>query len=100
MEGKEVSLNIKPLSQAQQQDINGLKLVALPDLPRAETFIRDLNFGSKLQYPFDWASFSAAVVDWEEYSSKLHKELVLSFPLWRKHESIFPSPLDDFAETA
>ncbi|KAL3510336.1 hypothetical protein ACH5RR_029737 [Cinchona calisaya] len=99
MDRSEVSSHIKSLSQAQQEDITCLKLVVLQDLPVAETFIKSLNCANKLQYIFNCASFSAAVVEWETYSSRLHKELIVTLPLWRKHESIFPCPSDDFAET-
>ncbi|XP_027153646.1 uncharacterized protein LOC113753641 [Coffea eugenioides] len=98
-EVKEVSMDIKPLSQAQQEDINCLKSVVLQDLQQAETFNKDLNCGKKVQYLFDWGSFSAAVVEWEAYSCNLHKEMVTSFPLWRKHGSIFSCPVGDSAET-
>nr|XP_027098591.1 uncharacterized protein LOC113717943 [Coffea arabica] len=98
-EVKEVSADIKPISQAQREDINCLKSVVLQDLQQAETFNKDLNCGKKVQYLFDWGSFSAAVVEWEAYSCNLHKEMVTNFPLWRKHGSIFSCPLDDSAET-
>lgn len=98
-EVKQVSQNIKPLSQVQQEDIKCLKSVVLQDLQQAETFSKDLNCGKKVQYLFDWGSFSAAVVQWEAYSCNLHKEMVMSIPLWRKHGSIFPCSVGDSAVT-
>ncbi|KAF3638809.1 putative 65-kDa microtubule-associated protein 6-like [Capsicum annuum] len=80
-------------SQTQTTDIDRLKSVFLKDLQLAEQFfghskpIKDAEFDS--------VAFSAAVLEWECYVSKLHKELVLHLPHWKTNQSIFCVPLGD-----
>ncbi|PHT99268.1 hypothetical protein BC332_31875 [Capsicum chinense] len=83
-------------SQTQTTDIDRLKSVFLKDLQLAEQFfghskpIKDAEFDS--------IAFSAAVLEWECYVSKLHKELVLHLPHWKTNQSIFCVPLGDFED--
>ncbi|CAI9096877.1 OLC1v1033118C1 [Oldenlandia corymbosa var. corymbosa] len=96
---KEVSTNVLPQSKAQQENINCLKLVFLKDLLQAETFIRNLNCGKKSQFNFDWASLSAALVEWEAYTAALGEKLLQSFPNWKAHGSIFDCSVSHLIES-
>ncbi|PIN04566.1 hypothetical protein CDL12_22899 [Handroanthus impetiginosus] len=60
----------------------------LKDLQLADTLLGHIS-GKNLHRSFDSYIFSAAISEWEAYTFKLRKELVLSLPYWRTHESIF-----------
>ncbi|KAL2541368.1 2-oxoglutarate (2OG) and Fe(II)-dependent oxygenase superfamily protein [Abeliophyllum distichum] len=82
---------IIPLSKTQQLKINSQKLVLLKDPQLAETFFGGVTGRNNLQQLFDldWVSFSDGVSEWEAYTSKLQKEMLMSLPYWISHQSIF-----------
>nr|GMD18091.1 uncharacterized protein LOC109160047 [Ipomoea batatas] len=89
---KAVSVKVAPTSETQRAHINQLKCLFVKDPREAETLFGYQTSVNEKQYKFDWASFSAAVSEWEAYTCRLHKELLLSLPHWRTHQSIFCCP--------
>ncbi|KAI3467953.1 hypothetical protein Pfo_024616 [Paulownia fortunei] len=82
------SINVILLSELQRQKINGLKVVLLKDLQLADT-LPGHTTGKSLHRSFDRFRFSAVLCEWEAYTFKLQKEMVMSFPYWKTHQSIF-----------
>ncbi|CAN4113896.1 unnamed protein product [Withania somnifera] len=80
---EETTPNVTLTSLTQRTDIHSLKFVFLKDPQLMERFF----------YEFDWVAFSAAVLEWECYVLKLHKELVLHLPHWKTNQSIISVPL-------
>lgn len=91
IESEDVSAKLKLLSVEEKGKVNCLRQVVLKDHLRIETFIKNLDSG-KPQCFFNWARFSAAVMEWEVYTKKSYQELHMSFPQWRKYGSIFRVP--------
>lgn len=89
---KAVSTKVTPTSETQRAHINRLKCLFVKDPQAAETLFGYQTPLNDKQHEFDWASFSAAVSEWEAYTCRLHKELLLSLPYWRTHQSIFCCP--------
>ncbi|KAK1380675.1 Procollagen-proline 3-dioxygenase [Heracleum sosnowskyi] len=85
--------DIVQMSELQLERIQSLKLLFVKNYQSAETtFTHRCSRRSFLELSIDWASFSAANVAWEAYTSKLHQEILCSFPEWKKHNSIFSNP--------
>ncbi|KAL0341426.1 UNVERIFIED_CONTAM: hypothetical protein Sradi_4659400, partial [Sesamum radiatum] len=82
------SINILPLSELQRQKISCLKALLLKDVQLAETLLGQTT-GKSSQRSFDRRAFSAVVSEWEAYTFRLLKEMVMSLPCWRAHQSIF-----------
>ncbi|KAF8389678.1 hypothetical protein HHK36_024197 [Tetracentron sinense] len=85
--------NVVRLSESLREKINSLKSMLLNDHQLAETVFSHMSCDPFRQPTFDWADFSAAVAAWEDYTCKLHKEMLLSLSYWRSHQSIFSVPL-------
>ncbi|KAM2329863.1 uncharacterized protein LOC126607612 [Malus sylvestris] len=83
------------LSQSQREIILHLKSSFVKDLHLLESVFSNVACAESSQNSFNWADFSVAVTLWEDYSRKLHKELVMSFPHWRTHHSIFYVSFDE-----
>ncbi|CAN6549710.1 unnamed protein product [Malus baccata var. baccata] len=83
------------LSQSQRDIILHLKSSFVKDLHLLESVFSNVACAESSQNSFNWADFSVAVTLWEDYSRKLHKELVMSFPHWRTHHSIFYVSFDE-----
>ncbi|XVF43463.1 hypothetical protein PTKIN_Ptkin02bG0041900 [Pterospermum kingtungense] len=77
------------LSQSQCEKISQLNSVLMKDTKLAETL-----FQSLVQPYFDSATFSAAIIEWEDYSCKLNKEILMSLPQWITHQAIFSVQFD------
>ncbi|XVE74565.1 hypothetical protein DITRI_Ditri12bG0027300 [Diplodiscus trichospermus] len=77
------------LSQSQCEKINEVNSVFMKDTKLVETVFRGVE-----QYCFDSATFSAAITAWEDYSFKLHKEMLMSLPQWRAHQAIYSVQYD------
>ncbi|KAK4403243.1 hypothetical protein Sango_0692900 [Sesamum angolense] len=82
------SINILPLSELQRQKISCLKALLLKDVQLAETLLGQTT-GKSSQRSFDRRAFSAVVSEWEAYTFRLLKEMVMSLPCWRAHQSMF-----------
>lgn len=80
------------MSESQTERIQHLKLLFVKNYQSAETTFTHSSRRSFLEQSIDWASFSAANVAWEAYTSKLHQEILSSFPEWKKYNSIFSNP--------
>ncbi|KAL5763014.1 hypothetical protein ACOSP7_019278 [Xanthoceras sorbifolium] len=78
------------LSHSQREKIDYLKSFFIKDVRLAETVLHSVsNDENEHHRGFDWANFSAAVTAWGDYIGKLHKEIQVSLPYWRTHQSIF-----------
>ncbi|KAK8516762.1 hypothetical protein V6N11_007527 [Hibiscus sabdariffa] len=77
------------LSQSQSEKIAQVYSVFLKDTKLVETV-----FHSAGQCYFEPAMFSAAITAWEDYSCKLHKEILLSLPQWRAQQAIYSIKFD------
>ncbi|KAE8728541.1 Oxidoreductase, putative isoform 2 [Hibiscus syriacus] len=77
------------LSQSQSEKISQVNSVFLKDTKLVETV-----FHSADQCYFDPVTFSASIAAWEDYSCKLHKEILLSLPQWRAHQAIYRIKFD------
>lgn len=92
---EEGEAKLKLLSGEEKAKINCLKSVVLKDQLQAETFVNDLYSWKQQQQEqscFDWAAFSAAVMEWEAYTQKLYHRILASFPHWRNYGSLFLVP--------
>ncbi|GLT73858.1 hypothetical protein SLA2020_456890 [Shorea laevis] len=76
------------LPQALGEKIHSLESVARRDFQLAGVAFGNIASHEKVQYSFDWNNFSAAITSWEDYTCKLHKELLISLPQWRTHQCI------------
>ncbi|KAG6766004.1 hypothetical protein POTOM_030068 [Populus tomentosa] len=79
------------LSKSQQEVVKSLRSQLLKDHQLVE-MIFSCAICSRNQQNFDWERFSAAIVGLEDYTSKLHKELLMSLPYWRTHGIIYSVP--------
>lgn len=86
---RETNNMVVELSKSQKEIISGLKFIFLKDYQLVETV-----FNSVSQVSSDWANIFAAISAWEDYTSKLRKEIFRSLPYWRNHQSIFSVPSD------
>ncbi|KAL7000748.1 procollagen-proline 3-dioxygenase [Sarracenia purpurea var. burkii] len=82
-------IKVVPLSQSQREEVNNLKRAALKDEQLAETLFGITTGDNCNRHSFNWDHFSAAVTEWEAYCEKASKQLLLSLPYWRTHQSIF-----------
>ncbi|XP_021641298.2 uncharacterized protein LOC110636073 isoform X3 [Hevea brasiliensis] len=80
------------LSQSQKENIIALKSFVLRDHQLVEMVFSCVSNRQKCQDSFDWAKFSAAISAWEDYTHKLHEELLLSLPYWRTERIIYSVP--------
>lgn len=85
---KEPSINIIPLSESRRNKIRCLKALLLKDVQLAETLLGQTT-GKSSQRSFDRRAFCAVVSEWEAYTFRLLKEMVMSLPCWRAHQSLF-----------
>lgn len=89
-EYKANSDDIVQMSESQLERIQNLKVLFVKNYQTVETtFTHGSIKRCFLEQSIDWASFSAANVAWEAYTSKLHQEILSSFPEWKEHNSIF-----------
>ncbi|KAF8040105.1 hypothetical protein BT93_B2355 [Corymbia citriodora subsp. variegata] len=85
-----------PLSQSQSQNVRDLELTFVKDRQLAQTTFGCTSCdGCGIPKVFSWASFSAAIDAWRDYTNKLHKDLLRSLPHWRNHQSIFDVAFDE-----
>ncbi|XP_021641297.2 uncharacterized protein LOC110636073 isoform X2 [Hevea brasiliensis] len=85
-------LQVIQLSQSQKENIIALKSFVLRDHQLVEMVFSCVSNRQKCQDSFDWAKFSAAISAWEDYTHKLHEELLLSLPYWRTERIIYSVP--------
>jgi len=88
-------IRVVPLSPSQKEQVNRLKHMFLKDEGLAGTHFSSTIASECNQQPFDWSRFSAAATGWEAYCNKLGKEMLLSLPYWKRHQSIFSVPSFD-----
>ncbi|WOH13258.1 hypothetical protein DCAR_0832767 [Daucus carota subsp. sativus] len=85
--------DVVQMSESLLERIQNLKLQFVRNYRSVEAIFPDRTGGrSLLEQSIDWASFSAANVAWEAYTSKLHQEILNSFPEWKMHNSMFSNP--------
>lgn len=86
------------LSPSQLEKTRSLKSVFQKYAQLSETVFGNITFDEKALHSFDWNNLSAAISKWEDYSGKLHNELLISFPQWKIHQSICTSDFDSNLE--
>ncbi|KAI8538801.1 hypothetical protein RHMOL_Rhmol09G0131500 [Rhododendron molle] len=96
--GHEKRINVVPLSPSRREEVNRLKHVFLKDERVPDKLFSSAMGNERSQQPFNWAHVSAAVTTWEAYSNKLVKEMLLSLPYWKTHQSIFSVPSFDLGK--
>ncbi|KAL7181070.1 hypothetical protein ACSBR1_040018 [Camellia fascicularis] len=99
---REKKINMLPLSQSQREEVDRLKCAFLKDEQLAEILFSCTTRDNCEQHRFNWAGFSAAVAAWDAYCNKLGKEMLMSLPYWKTHQSIFCVPslgLEEGTET-
>ncbi|CAH9053314.1 unnamed protein product [Cuscuta epithymum] len=92
IEQKMTPAKVTLIYEMQRAHINDLKHIYVRDAQVAKTLFGLQSALKDIQNEFDWASFSSAVSEWEDYTCKLHNELLLSLSQWRSHQFIFYSP--------
>ncbi|XP_058078295.1 uncharacterized protein LOC131226685 isoform X2 [Magnolia sinica] len=55
----------------------------------AEMIIGHSSCNDDKRPTFDWVDFAAAIAIWEDYVHRLCRELMISIPYWKTHQSIF-----------
>ncbi|TXG57131.1 hypothetical protein EZV62_018444 [Acer yangbiense] len=80
---------VMSLSHLQREKVRRLKSFFVKDGRLVERVFHCVTNGVNEHHAFDWANFSAAVTAWGDYVGKLHKEILVSLPYWRTHQSIF-----------
>ncbi|OIW18067.1 hypothetical protein TanjilG_19299 [Lupinus angustifolius] len=83
------------LSDVQRKRINGLKSVLLNDDDLALRVFSSKPSEENERICFDWTGIVAAFTAWEDYVSKLTKQIRLQLPSWRMHESIYDVQLGE-----
>lgn len=84
------------LSESQQEKISAFRSLCLKDHELAEMVFSCMTSNENWQSSFDWAKFSAAVAELEDYTCKLHKQLLMSLPSWRTQGIIYSVPFEGF----
>ncbi|KDP38171.1 hypothetical protein JCGZ_04814 [Jatropha curcas] len=83
------------VSQSQQEKINILKSLVQKDHQLPEMVFGCVSFFKNLKHSFDWEKFSAAIASWEDYTCRLHKDLLMSLPYWRTQQIIYSVQFED-----
>lgn len=87
------SRKVVPLSQSQLERVHALTSYFVKDEGLAEIVFGYARGNGNGKHYFDWAEFSAAITEWENYTCKLCEEMVSSMPHWRTQQAIYRLPL-------
>ncbi|KAH9625060.1 hypothetical protein KSS87_010550 [Heliosperma pusillum] len=88
-EGVRNAGNITQLSEAQKQDVCNLRS-SLSRSMKLDASIFCYSSSRTIGYThFDEESFSTSLTSWEEYTSKLHEQLIVHLPFWKEYKSLF-----------
>ncbi|KAG7589329.1 Prolyl 4-hydroxylase alpha subunit [Arabidopsis suecica] len=79
---------VKAMSHSQLETINTLKSVFLPDEVLITTTFGYSYSDEDRKDSLDLTGVSLAITSWEEYTSKLLKELLSSLPQWKTYQTI------------
>ncbi|ESQ28473.1 hypothetical protein EUTSA_v10018688mg [Eutrema salsugineum] len=79
---------VKAMTQPHLETINALKSVFLPDEGLVTTIFGHSCSNGDRKDSLDLTDISPAITSWEEYTCKLHKELVSSLPQWKTYQTI------------
>lgn len=82
------------LSESEKERISALKILVLKDHQLAESVLGGISCNKNRKDSFDWAKFTSAIAAWEDYTTKLHKELLHSLPFWTKQQIIYSVPFE------
>ncbi|KAL9226020.1 hypothetical protein vseg_001876 [Gypsophila vaccaria] len=77
------------LSEAQKQNVQKVRCLLSSSMPLDATIFHYSSSCMLKEPQFDWDSFSASMTSWEEYTSKLHAQLMVHLPFWKEHASLF-----------
>lgn len=84
-----IDAKLVKLSDEQRVKINSLKSVLLNDDDLALKVFGSMSSEENGCICFDWTGIVAAIAAWEDYVTKLSKQIHLQLPYWRMHESIY-----------
>ncbi|XP_015957912.1 uncharacterized protein LOC107482048 [Arachis duranensis] len=90
-----VHTNVLKLSDKDKEKINCLKSVLLNDEDLVLKVFGSMPLEENGGICFDWTGIVAAIAAWEDYVTKLSKQIHLELPYWRMHESIYTVQLDE-----
>ncbi|KAL1328455.1 hypothetical protein AAHE18_13G374500 [Arachis hypogaea] len=90
-----VHTNVLKLSDKDKEKINCLKSVLLNDEDLVLKVFGSMPLEENGAICFDWTGIVAAIAAWEDYVTKLSKQIHLGLPYWRMHESIYTVQLDE-----
>ncbi|KAL1366525.1 hypothetical protein AAHE18_03G366600 [Arachis hypogaea] len=90
-----VHTNVLKLSDKDKERINYLKSVLLNDEDLVLKVFGSMPLEENGGICFDWTGIVAAIAAWEDYVTKLSKQIHLELPYWRMHESIYTVQLDE-----
>uniref|UniRef100_A0A2P2JG64 Oxidoreductase n=1 Tax=Rhizophora mucronata TaxID=61149 RepID=A0A2P2JG64_RHIMU len=88
------SVKVVQLSQSQRESISAVKSTFMKNHQLAERIFGCMTCDGNRQHSFDWNTFSAAVAAFEDYTHRLHKELLMSLPHWRTQQIIYNVPVE------
>lgn len=89
-----IDSKIVELSEVQREKISSLNSILLNDLDFASRDFCSMPSQENACICFDWTGIVNAVAAWEDYTSKLSKQIHLQLPYWRMHECIYNVQLD------
>lgn len=86
-----IDSKVVKLSDVQREKISGLNSILLNDVDFASRVFCGMPSNSEENggICFDWTGIMAAIAAWEDYVSKLSKQIHLQLPYWRMHQSLY-----------
>ncbi|MED6111444.1 hypothetical protein PIB30_052346 [Stylosanthes scabra] len=91
----DMDMKLLKLSDEHREKINSLKSVLMNDEDLVLKVFRSVSLEENGGICFDWMGIVAATSAWEDYVTKLSKQIHLQLPYWRMHESIYMVQLDE-----
>lgn len=86
-----IDSKVVKLSDMQREKISDLNSILLNDVDFASRVFCGMPSGSEESGSvcFDWTGIVAAIAAWQDYVSKLSKQIHLQLPCWRVYESLY-----------
>ncbi|MED6193663.1 hypothetical protein PIB30_021638 [Stylosanthes scabra] len=91
----DMDMKLLKLSDEHREKINSLKSVLMNDEDLVLKVFRSMPLEENGGICFAWTGILAATAAWEDYVTKLSKQIHLQLPYWRMHESIYMVQLDE-----
>ncbi|KAJ8760435.1 hypothetical protein K2173_015102 [Erythroxylum novogranatense] len=80
---------IKRILESQREEIRALKSLFINDYQLAEAVFGPITCDENCVQAFNWSKFSAAISAFEDYTSRLQREFLMSLPYWRTEHIIY-----------